>query len=98
MPPYYKYSPAPVLESSEVLLYWDRPILTDRTVEHNRPDILIIEKRSRRAWIADTGVPLSHNLRKVETEKIRKYQNLAIVVKRLWKLESVTRFAFDNLS
>ena len=90
LPPYYKYSPAPVLESSEALLYWDRPILTDRTVEHNRPDILIIEKRSRRARIVDIGVPLSHNLRKVETEKIRKYQHLAIAVKRLWKLESVT--------
>lgn len=34
-------------------------------------------------------VPLGHNVRKTETTKIFKYQNLTEEIKRVWKLESV---------
>lgn len=84
--PYYKYVPEAVLESKTTLLYWDRPITTDKTVDHNRPDLLLIEKAEKRAWIIDIGVPLTANLVKTESEKRRKYQNLAMEVKRMWKL------------
>ena len=42
-PPYYKYTPQEVLESNNHVLYWDRPILTDKTVDFNRPDLLLID-------------------------------------------------------
>lgn len=87
--PYYKYSPNPVLESNTTLLYWDRPILTDKTVDHNRPDILVIEKQNKIAYIIDIAVPLSHNILKTEQEKTRKYQNLSIEIKRIWRINAV---------
>ncbi|XP_050550436.1 uncharacterized protein LOC118279092 [Spodoptera frugiperda] len=37
--PYYKYTPQNVLENTTHKLYYDRAILTDRTVHYNRPDI-----------------------------------------------------------
>jgi hypothetical protein len=42
--PYYKYEPQPVLENESPKIYWDRPVITDRTILANRPDIIIIDK------------------------------------------------------
>lgn len=40
--PYYKYKPPPVVENENVKIYWDKTIITDIKIEHNRPDIKII--------------------------------------------------------
>lgn len=87
--PYYKYLPPAVLESGECTLYWDRPVITDKTVDHNRPDILLINKKEKKAIIVDIAVPLTQNVRKAEQEKLIKYQNLAFEIKRIWKLGEV---------
>lgn len=88
-PPYYKYSPDAVLENHRYVLYWDRPIITDRTVDYNRPDLILIDKDSKKATIVDIGCPLTSNLQKTEIEKVNKYQNLAIELKHTWQLEEV---------
>lgn len=88
-PPYYKYNPTPVLESAEALLYWDRPILTDRTIDFNRPDIILIDKKNDVGTIIDIAVPLRQNLSRTESHKIAKYENLAVELKHLWKLKQV---------
>ena len=44
--PYYSYEPEPVLESDEHALYWDRTVLTDRTVPENRPDLVWRDKKA----------------------------------------------------
>jgi len=36
--PYYKYTPASVLENENFKLYWNHSILTDKTIPFNRPD------------------------------------------------------------
>jgi hypothetical protein len=36
--PYYKYTPANVLENDNFKLYWNRSIITDKTIPSNRPD------------------------------------------------------------
>lgn len=91
-PAYYKYEPDAVLETKTHVLYWDRPIMTDKTVDHNRPDILIIDKEKKTASIIDVAIPLTRNLRKSEAEKLRKYENLAIELKNIWKLHEVSHF------
>jgi hypothetical protein len=88
-PPYYKYSPAPVLENHSHLLYWDRPVLTDTSVPYNRPDIILIDKVKGEGCIIDIAIPLTHNIMSTEGEKIRKYEDLAIQLKQIWKLKSV---------
>ncbi|KAJ8961147.1 hypothetical protein NQ318_008827 [Aromia moschata] len=74
-------------------MYWDRLIITDRTVDFNRPDIVLINKEQRRGIIIDIAVPLTHNIQKTEREKIAKYENLSIERKCLWKLEKVETYA-----
>uniref|UniRef100_A0A8D8SNB9 Uncharacterized protein n=1 Tax=Cacopsylla melanoneura TaxID=428564 RepID=A0A8D8SNB9_9HEMI len=76
-PPFYQYTPDPVLESNHHLLYWDRTILTNKTVAYNRPDIVLINKQDNTAIIIDITVPLTHNILKslkTEMEKITKYE------------------------
>ncbi|GLH10745.1 Protein will die slowly [Gryllus bimaculatus] len=60
-PAYYKYA---VLETNTHVLYWDRPVMADKTVDHNRPDILIKDQEKQTASIINVAIPLTHNLRK----------------------------------
>nr|CAH7743892.1 unnamed protein product [Callosobruchus chinensis] len=37
----YQYGPRVILESENYEIYWDRTIITDRRLEHSRPDIVV---------------------------------------------------------
>ena len=65
-------------------------MLTDKTIDYNRPDILLINIETKTALIIDIGVPLTHNIMKTEMEKQRKYEELALQLKHFWKLNEVT--------
>ena len=42
------------------------------------------------ALVIDIAVPLTYNLPITETEKIMKYENLALEIKNIWKLNNVS--------
>jgi len=67
--PYYKYTPANVLENGNFKLYWNRSILTDKTIPFNRPDITFINKKTKNTFSIDIAVPNTHNLAKTVTDK-----------------------------
>jgi hypothetical protein len=46
--PHYSYTPESCLESDSYKLYFDRTILTDIHIKHNRPDIIILNKQQKR--------------------------------------------------
>jgi hypothetical protein len=89
--PYYNYTPKPVIENEKFTLYWDRPIITDRTIKNNKPDIVIIDKTCRIATLVDIACPLDHNISTTESEKIRKYIDIAAEIKDLWKLRETPK-------
>jgi len=43
--PYYRYTPANVLENDNFKLYGNRSIITDNTIASNRPDITFTNKK-----------------------------------------------------
>jgi hypothetical protein len=43
--PYFKYTPASVLENGNFKLYCNGSILTDKTIHFNRPDITFMNKK-----------------------------------------------------
>jgi hypothetical protein len=43
-------------------LYFDRTVLTDIHIQHNRPDIIILNKQQKQAYLLDIAVPNSHNI------------------------------------
>jgi ribosomal protein L37E len=46
-PYYYQYTPATVLENDNFKLYWNRSIITDKTISSNRPDVTFMNKKKR---------------------------------------------------
>ena len=83
--PYYKYTPASVLENDNFKLYWDRSILTGKTILFNRPDITFMDKKTNNTFLIDVAVPNTHNLAKTITYKQNKYQELANEICAMWK-------------
>jgi hypothetical protein len=43
--PYYKYTTVNVLENDNFKLYWNRSLLTDKTMPFNGPDITFMNKK-----------------------------------------------------
>lgn len=87
--PYYKCKPEQVLRNGEAKILWDSAINTDRAVEANRPDIVLIDKQARKAVIIDIAVPSDQKLISTVAEKKRKYQPLAVELKDMYKLQQV---------
>ena len=83
--PYYKYTPANVLENDNFKLYWNHSILTGKTIPFNLPDITFMNKKTKNTFIIDIAVPNTHNLAKTITDKQNKYQELANEIYAIWK-------------
>ncbi|MBV2145489.1 MAG: hypothetical protein KTM48_01965, partial [Wolbachia endosymbiont of Pissodes strobi] len=88
-PPYYKYTATPVLENNECKIYWDRDVLTDRTILHNRPDICVLDKKENTMLLIDIAIPAPSNVHKKHSEKIEKYLPLAQEIKEVWRVRDV---------
>lgn len=88
--PYYEYTPEKVLENENAKIYWDRAIITDRTIPHNRPDIVVLDKKLSEVCLVDIAVPESGNLQNTYEGKLRKYADLLIELKELWHVERVS--------
>jgi Reverse transcriptase (RNA-dependent DNA polymerase) len=78
-----------VLENDDFKVLWDFSIRTDKVIEAHRPDIVIVDKRSKEALLVDVAIPGDARVASKEIEKINKYQDLAIEVQRLWELRKV---------
>ena len=65
-------------------------IINNKKIDYNRPDILLINTETKIALLIDIGVPLTHNIKKTEIDKQMKYEELAIQLKNIWKLNKGT--------
>jgi hypothetical protein len=63
--PHYIYKPESCLENDNYKLYFDRTVLTDIHIQHNRPDIIILNKQQKQAYLLDIAVPNSHNITQI---------------------------------
>ena len=78
--PHYRYNPTSVLENSCALLYWDRPIITDRYIVANRLDIVLVDRVARRAVIVDVTTPHDDNLVKQKNNNASKWDVNATII------------------
>ena len=72
------------MENEKATIMWDSPIVTDRHVPCNKPEIVIQEKKSDRCQIIDVAIPSDYNIQKKATEKMSKYVDLQIECQRIW--------------
>ena len=66
-----------VMENYQVKLQWDFRIQTDHHLDHNRPDIVVLEKKWRRCFIVDVPCPyFDTRVAEKEKEKIQHVSGL----------------------
>jgi len=82
---YYKYTPANVLENENFKSYWNRSILTDKTIAFDRPDITFMNKKTQNTFSIDIAVPNTQNLAKTIIDEQNKYKELANEICAMWK-------------
>ena len=82
---WFEHHAQPVLENSDVKILWDFNMHTDRIIEARRPDIVVVNKMDSETLIIDIAVPCDYRVKEKESEKIEKYQDLALELTRMWK-------------
>ena len=60
-----------VLENNEVKLLWDVSIQTERRLEHNKPEIVVLDKKLKVCLVNDVACPFDSRINKKEQEKNR---------------------------
>ena len=86
---WYEHHPEGAIESETVKILWDMTIQCDHYIEARRPDILVVEKSSRKALIIDIASSGDQKVGEKENEKIEKYQDLKREIMKLWNLRRV---------
>ena len=80
---WYEHAPEGVVENDDVKLLWDVNIQCDNVIKARKPDLILVDKKERKATIIDIAVPADVNVEEKEMEKVEKYQELKREIKRL---------------
>ena len=80
---HYNHEPQPVYECTKNKLLWDLKIQTDNKIEHNKPDIMVLDKIERKWLIIDVACPSDARVKDKEKEKVENYQDLKRELKRI---------------
>ena len=87
--PYYSFTPQPTHTTNSHIIYWNRSVITDRTIHHNKPDIILVNLAEKTTYLIEISVPLAENIDKKQKEKHQKYIPLQQEIKEIWKQEKV---------
>ena len=66
---------------------WDHPLITDKKVHANRPDITIHKKKEKELVLVDFSIPHDTNIVEKTAEKLTKYKDLEIELQKCWDLK-----------
>ena len=79
-----------ILVTALVMLLWDFRIQTDHHLDHNMPDIVVLEKKGRVCFIVDVACLFDTRVAEKEREKIDHYQDLKGEVQKVSNCRSVS--------
>ena len=71
------------LESEHCKILWDFLIQTDKKLEHNRPDITVVDKLARKCLLIDAACPSDTRIDKKVKEKCNIHLDLKNEVARM---------------
>ena len=54
---WYDHDPEGIIENDKVKVLWDFRIQTDHQIEHNRPDVVVLDKIERSCYVIDIACP-----------------------------------------
>ena len=87
----WKHKPQPFMENQNAKITYDALIPAARHITDSavRPDIVVLDKRTKRGYIIDVCVPNDYGLARQEMEKVRKYQDLKNDIKDTYRYEPI---------
>jgi hypothetical protein len=86
--PYHKYETQSTVENSSYELYRDTSIITERSIQSNRPDIVILDSTIKEAYWIDISIPNSPNFHSTITEWLQKYNDLQEDFIGIWQMKT----------
>ena len=76
-----------ILENEDAKILWDFSIQTERKIEHNKPDVVLLDKSKKVCFVLDVACPFDTRVIKKEKEKIEFYTDLKYEILKCWKHE-----------
>ena len=80
---WYDHDPEGVIENDQVKVLWDFRIQTDHQIEHNRPDVVVLDMIERSCYVIDIACPF--DTRVLEKEQEKNYGKIPRIKKRDWE-------------
>jgi len=80
-----------IIETSQggkVTILWNQQVQTNRTIPHNKPDIIIRDNEKGTCMLIDVAISGDRNVIKKEAEKILKYKDLTVETQRMWNVKT----------
>ena len=69
-------------------VWWDRPVETTLKLEHNKPDVVVIDRKKRFWTLIDFSVPNDKNVVTKGEEKVKNHSELAKEIRRIHKVKT----------
>ncbi|XP_065055325.1 uncharacterized protein LOC135683870 [Rhopilema esculentum] len=76
-----------VLENKEVKLLWDFSIQTEIRIDHNKPDLVLLDMKGRTCYIIDVACPFDTRVEKKEKEIFEHFTDLKYELLKVWNRE-----------
>ena len=75
-------------ECGKFEIWWNRPVMTTKKLDHNKPDVVVID-RDKKCWtIIDFSVPNDKNVVTKEKEKVDHYRELAKEIRKMYHVKT----------
>ena len=71
-----------VRKDGKVEIWWDKKVTTATVTEHNRPDVVVIDREKKIWTLVDFSVPFDANVIIKDDEKITRYEKLRSAISR----------------
>ena len=84
---WYEHHPKEVTNRGHITIIWNLMVHTDRTIGANKPDIIIKDTTEKTCLLIDMCVPADTNVSLQEFDKLSKYKDLEIEIKKMWHLK-----------
>ena len=78
-----------VIETDEIKILWGMRIQMDKVIENSRPDIVVLNKITRKCVLIDVACPSDTRINEKEQNKIEIYGDFRNEIKRIWKCRDV---------
>ena len=88
------HAPLSTTAKGKVTIYWDTPLLTDKIMKSNKPDIMIWNTMEQTAQLIDVTAQHYYNAVSATANKITKYKDMQIEIKKFWNLKIVAIVPF----